>query len=42
MDWGVLCLIVLALGAGWIILTLLLSKLMLYVAYGHTRARKEK
>ncbi len=41
MEWEVLGLIVIAIGAGWIILTLLLSKLMLYVAYGHLRVRKK-
>jgi len=41
MDLGVLCFILIAIGAGWIILTLLLSKLMLYVAYGHLKGRKK-
>lgn len=40
MELLVLGLIIMALGAGWIILTLLGTKLMLYVAYGHLKARK--
>lgn len=41
MDWWVLCLIVIAIGAGWIILTLLLSKFMFYVAYGYTKVHRK-
>ncbi len=41
MDLAVLCVILIGIGASWIILTLLLSKLMLHVAYGHTRGRKK-
>ncbi len=41
MDLAVLCFIFIAIGAGWIVLTLLLSKLMLYVAYGHTKVRRK-
>lgn len=41
MDLAVLCVILIAIGASWIILTLLLSKLMLYVAYGHMKVRRK-
>jgi len=41
MALEVLGLLVIAIGAGWLILTLLFSKLMLYVAYGHLKARKK-
>lgn len=41
MDLAVLCVILIGIGAGWIILTLLLTKLMLYVAYGHTKVHRK-